>query len=179
MYAVVRAGGKQYRVAAGDIVRIEKTAAPGQTFDFAPHDILAVSPEAGKIVTSPSGATVTAQVVDQGRAAKIIVFKFKRKKQYKKTIGHRQSFSAVRILEISFGGQKTSVTATEHKEKKVPHHKAKSHAKAGATVKRAAARSAASKASGKTKSAAKPHAKKAAAKKPVAKSVAKKSAKKK
>src|SRR5271167_4332671 len=173
MYAVVRAGGKQYRVTAGDIVRIEKTAAPGQTFDFAPADILAVSPEAGTIVTSPSGASVTAQVVDQGRAAKIIVFKFKRKKQYKKTIGHRQSFSAVRILEIGFGGKKTSVPATEHKEKKVPHHKAKSHAKAGATVKKAAARTAASKASAKTKSAGKP-AKKAAAKKPAAKKSAKK-----
>lgn len=169
MYAVVRAGGKQYRVAAGDIVRIEKTAAPGETFDFAAEDILAVSPEAGNIVVSPKGANVKAQVVDQGRGEKIIVFKFKRKKQYKKTIGHRQSFSAVRILEIGFGGKKTSVPATTLKEKKVPHHKAKSHAKVAAPAKKAAARHAAAKVATKKKPAAKPPAKKAAAKKPAKK----------
>ena len=100
MYAIVRAGGKQYRVAAGDVLRIEKTAAPGQTFEFAAEDILAVSPETGKIVASPSGASVKAQVVDQGRGPKIIVFKFKRKKQYKKTIGHRQSFTEVKVGDI-------------------------------------------------------------------------------
>ena len=103
MYAVVRAGGKQYRVAAGDIVRIEKTAAPGETFDFSAEDILAVSPEAGNIVVSPKGASVKAQVVDQGRGEKIIVFKFKRRKNYARKQGHRQKFTEVRIKDITLG----------------------------------------------------------------------------
>src|SRR5579859_4506114 len=106
MYAVVKAGGKQYRVAPGDVIQIEKTSAPGETFDFAPADVLAVSPESGKIVAANGGASVKAQVLEEGRGVKIIVFKFKRKKQYKKMIGHRQAFSRVRILEIGFGGKK-------------------------------------------------------------------------
>ncbi len=107
MFAVIRAGGKQYRVAPGDIIRIETPAsAKNGKLTFGASDVLAVSTEAGKIASGD--ATVSAELVDQGRGDKIIVFKFKRKKQYKKTIGHRQNFSAVRITEIDFGGQKFS-----------------------------------------------------------------------
>ncbi|HLJ87600.1 MAG TPA: 50S ribosomal protein L21 [Candidatus Angelobacter sp.] len=104
MYAVIRSGGKQYRVAPGDIVKIEKLAAnAGETVDF--KDVVAVSAEDGK-VTSGGSAQVSGQVVEEGRANKILVFHFKRKKQYKKIYGHRQPFTAVRITEIAVDGQR-------------------------------------------------------------------------
>ena len=101
MYAVIRAGGKQYRVSPGDVLKIEKSVAGEQGIDF---EVLAVSGEEGKIVKSES-ARVTGQVLGEGRADKILVFHFKRKKQYKKLNGHRQPFTQVRIAEISAGGQ--------------------------------------------------------------------------
>lgn len=101
MYAVIRAGGKQYRVAPGDVVKIEKTEAKDGTIDF---EVLAVSGTEGKIVKA-ADAKVTGQVLGEGRADKILVFHFKRKKQYKKLQGHRQAFTQVRIAEISFDGQ--------------------------------------------------------------------------
>ncbi len=117
MFAVIRAGGKQYRVAPGDIIRIETpSAAKNGTVNFSAADVLAVSTEAGKIASGD--ATVTGEVMEQGRGNKIIVFKFKRKKQYKKTIGHRQNFSAVRITEINFGGEKFSAPELSKKKKK-------------------------------------------------------------
>jgi large subunit ribosomal protein L21 len=104
MYAVIRAGGKQYRVAPGDVIRVEKlaTGTDGQV-EF--PDILAVSGGEGQIGKPESGARVVGQLVEEGRGAKILVFHYKRKKQYKKLRGHRQSFSAVRITEIAFDGQ--------------------------------------------------------------------------
>src|SRR5450432_3850551 len=94
MYAVIRAGGKQYRVAPGDVVKIEKLpAANGDVIEF--NDVLAVSSKQATI--SPgAGAVVSGQVMEGGRAGKILVFHFKRKKQYKKIYGHRQPFTAVR-----------------------------------------------------------------------------------
>jgi len=106
MYAVIRAGGKQYRVAPGDVIRIEKTQAEKSGhLEFT--DVLAVSAEAGQIAR-PQGdsARVVGHIVEQGRADKILVFHFKRKKQYKKLAGHRQPFTAVRITEIAFDGHK-------------------------------------------------------------------------
>jgi large subunit ribosomal protein L21 len=104
MYAVIRAGGKQYRVAPGDIVKIEKLdAQEGDTVEFS--DVLAVSGQEGHIGPG-QGAVVSGQVTASGRGAKILVFHFKRKKQYKKIFGHRQPFTAVRITEIAFDGQK-------------------------------------------------------------------------
>ena len=103
MYAVIRAGGKQYRVAPGDVVRIEKLpAANGDVVEF--NDVLAVSGQEGTIGPG-AGAVVTAQVMEGGKADKILVFHFKRKKQYKKIYGHRQPFTAVRITEIAFDGE--------------------------------------------------------------------------
>ena len=104
MYAVIRAGGKQYRVAPGDVVKIEKLpAADGDTIEF--NDVLAVSAQEGTIGPG-AGAVVSGQVMEGGRADKILVFHFKRKKQYKKIYGHRQPFTAVRITEIAFDGER-------------------------------------------------------------------------
>jgi len=102
MYAVIRTGGKQYRVAPGDVLKIEKAAAgDNQTVEFS--EVLAVSGEPGS-VTQPASAKVIGTVVSEGRAAKILVFHFKRKKQYKKMQGHRQAYTEVRINEIQVDG---------------------------------------------------------------------------
>jgi large subunit ribosomal protein L21 len=103
MYAVIRAGGKQYRVAPGDVIKIEKLPAEGGNIEFT--DVLAVSAEQGQIAKPESGARVLGTVIEEGRGDKILVFHFKRKKQYKKLQGHRQPFTAVRISEIAFDGQ--------------------------------------------------------------------------
>src|SRR5258708_1103223 len=114
MYAVIRAGGKQYRVAPGDIVKIEKLPAnDGDTVEF--NDVLAVSGEEGKIGPGAE-VVVSGQVVESGRGNKVLVFHFKRKKQYKKILGHRQHFTAVRITEIAFDGQR--FTAPELPQRK-------------------------------------------------------------
>jgi len=105
MYAVIRTGGKQYRVAPGDVVKIETIPGSGsdadQTVEFS--DVLAVSGEAGSLAR-PSTAKVTAEVVAQGRGEKVLVFHFKRKKQYKKLQGHRQNFTEIRIKSIEADG---------------------------------------------------------------------------
>jgi large subunit ribosomal protein L21 len=106
MYAVIRTGGKQYRVAPGDVVKIESVvsqdnADQAKTVEFS--DVLAVSGEAGT-VARPATAKVTAEVLGEGRGAKILVFHLKRKKQYKKLQGHRQNFTEVRIKAIEADG---------------------------------------------------------------------------
>jgi len=117
MYAVIRAGGKQYRVAPGDVVRLETQAGnENGTVEFG--DVLAVSASAGQIARPESGALVTGQVVSDGRAKKILVFHYKRKKQYKKIAGHRQPFTSVRITEIAFDGQKFTAPELPKKEVK-------------------------------------------------------------
>jgi large subunit ribosomal protein L21 len=121
MYAVIRAGGKQYRVAPGDVIRVEKQADADGRVEFG--DVLAVSHEAGSIVPAGSGASVSGEVVEQGRGSKILVFHYKRKKQYKKLRGHRQDYTAVRITEIAFDGQSFKAPELPKKEKKVkPAH---------------------------------------------------------
>src|SRR2546430_3268797 len=82
MYAVIRTGGKQYRVAPGDVIRIESRASADSNLEFS--DVLAVSGGEGQIGRPPSDARVLGQVVEQGRGDKILVFHYKRKKQYKK-----------------------------------------------------------------------------------------------
>jgi large subunit ribosomal protein L21 len=101
MFAVIRTGGKQYRVAPGDVVKIESVASDNSTLEFS--DVLAFSGEAGSM-TKPSAVKVTAEVVGQGRGDKILVFHLKRKKQYKKMQGHRQNFTEVRIKAIEADG---------------------------------------------------------------------------
>ena len=102
MYAVIRAGGKQYRVAPGDVIKIEKLElADGEHIQF--NEVLAVSAAEGQL-SKPDGATVTGQIVEQGRGDKVLVFHYKRKKQYKKLNGHRQPFTAVKITGINVDG---------------------------------------------------------------------------
>ncbi len=114
MYAVIRAGGKQYRVAPGDVIRVEKTGtAVNDNVEFS--DVLAVSGGEGEIARPQSEARVVGQVVEQGRNEKILVFHYKRKKQYKRLRGHRQPFTAVRITEIAFDGQSFTAPAVEKK----------------------------------------------------------------
>lgn len=102
MYAVIRTGGKQYRVAPGDVLKIENVENDGKTVEFS--DVLAVSGEPGTIA-KPAKAKVTAEVVREGRGEKILVFHLKRKKQYKKLQGHRQDFVEVRIKAIEADGK--------------------------------------------------------------------------
>ncbi|MGA2350543.1 MAG: 50S ribosomal protein L21 [Terracidiphilus sp.] len=102
MYAVIRTGGKQYRVAPGDVVKIESVVSgEDQTVEFS--DVLAVSGEPGT-VAKPGAAKVIAEVLGEGRGDKILVFHLKRKKQYKKLQGHRQNFTEVRIKAIEADG---------------------------------------------------------------------------
>ena len=103
MYAVIRTGGKQYRVAPGETVRVETLGQESGSIEFA--DVLAVSGEAGSFEQSLDGARVLAEVVGVGRGEKILVFHFKRKKQYKKLQGHRQNFVEVKINEILVNGR--------------------------------------------------------------------------
>ena len=100
MYAVIRTGGKQYRVAPGDVVKIESVQSKNQMIEFS--DVLAVSGDNG--LAMPGSAKVTAEVVKEGRGDKILVFHLKRKKQYKKMQGHRQNFTEVRIKAIVADG---------------------------------------------------------------------------
>jgi len=141
MYAVIRSGGKQYRVAPGDVIRVEKvgTGTDGQV-EF--NDVLAVSANEGEIVRPGSEARVVGEVVEEGRGAKILVFHYKRKKQYKKLRGHRQSFSAVRITEIAYEGQSFKAPAVAKKEPKPKKAEAAGEAKAVApkAVKKKAAK---------------------------------------
>jgi large subunit ribosomal protein L21 len=164
MYAVIRAGGKQYRVAPGDVIRVEKVGTGTNGDGEVEFPVLAVSGEAGQVETSKAGqqsdARVVGRVVEEGRGAKILVFHYKRKKQYKKLRGHRQSYTAVRISEIAFGGQ--SFKAPELPKKEAKPKKVKP---AETEVEAPVAHASATKASAKKKAAPK----KAAAKKSPAK----------
>jgi len=118
MYAVIRAGGKQYRVAPGDVIRLENQG-DGKDGKIEFGDVLAVSGEQGQIGRPGAGASVIGEVVEQGRAKKILVFHYKRKKQYKKLRGHRQGYTAIRIVEIGFDGQTFKAPELPKKEPKI------------------------------------------------------------
>ena len=101
MYAVIRSGGKQYRVAPGQTIRLETVAGEvGAKVEL--EDVLLVENEGNVQVGSPliANAKVQATVLEHDRAKKILVFKKKRKKQYRRTQGHRQDYTAVRIDNI-------------------------------------------------------------------------------
>ena len=147
MYAVIRAGGKQYKVAPGDVIRVEKVDSDDGDGHVKFNDVLAVSAEAGKVGKPDGEALVTGEVVEQGRGAKILVFHYKKKKQYKKLRGHRQDYSAVRITEIAFGGQSFKAPELPKKEKKVKkvaeaHEEAHAAAEAKPAKKKAAKKAA-------------------------------------
>ena len=95
MHAIIETGGKQYRVAPGDVIRVEKLAGDvGSEIELIAK---AAFNDGGELLSS---ATVKGTIVGNGRGDKVLVFKFKRKKQYKKTIGHRQSFTDVKVGDI-------------------------------------------------------------------------------
>ena len=94
MHAIIETGGKQYRVAPGDVLRVEKlTGDVGSEIEL---PVKAAFNDSGEMVTG----AVKATILGEGRGDKIIVFKFKRKKQYKKTIGHRQSYTQIQVGDI-------------------------------------------------------------------------------
>lgn len=101
MYAVIRTGGKQYRVAQGDKVRVEKLIGNvGETITF--DQILLVGGDAIKVgAPTVAGAKVEAKIIAQDRAKKVIVFKFRRRKNYRRKAGHRQPFTALEITGIT------------------------------------------------------------------------------
>jgi large subunit ribosomal protein L21 len=101
MYAIIETGGKQYKVQEGDVLFIEKlNAAEGDVVSF--DRVLAVSNETGLVVGAPlvSGAAVSAKVERHGKGAKIIVYKYKAKKNYRKKQGHRQPYTKVVVEKI-------------------------------------------------------------------------------
>ena len=102
MYAIIQTGGKQYRVAPGDVLRVERL--PGERGDAVQLDqVLLVTDDGGEVrVGTPlvENASVKGEIVRQGKAKKILVFKKKRRKNYRRKQGHRQLFTAVQIHEI-------------------------------------------------------------------------------
>lgn len=99
-HAVIRTGGKQYRVAQGDLIHVEKLDGnPGDKITFS--EVLFFGGESPRF-GSPlvEGAQVNGEIVSQGRGEKLVIFKFKRRKRYKRKSGHRQSFTAVKITEV-------------------------------------------------------------------------------
>src|SRR5665213_214914 len=104
MYAVIASGGKQYRVSEGETLRVEKLAGPaGTKVTFGP--LLFADDGGGVQVGRPTvaGVTVEAEIVEQGLAKKIIIFKYKRRKSYRRKAGHRQPFTSLKITAISAG----------------------------------------------------------------------------
>src|SRR5690242_7917769 len=156
MFAVFKTGGKQYRVAAEDVLKVDKIKGePGEVVEFG--EVLAVGGDSVTVgVPTVAGASVAAEVLDQGRGPKVIAFKKRRRKNSRRKRGHRQEFTLIRITEILTDGAKPTVEARRKPERKP----AEAPAEAGAV-----AESEQSKA--KTKAKAAP-AKKPAAKKPAA-----------
>ncbi len=100
MQAIIETGGKQYRVAPGDVIRVEKLAGEaGSEVELKP---LVIFRDEGELMSGVAltGARVMGTILGEGRGDKVIVFKFKRKKQYKRTTGHRQDYTEVKIGEI-------------------------------------------------------------------------------
>jgi large subunit ribosomal protein L21 len=176
MFAVIKTGGKQYKVAPNDVLRVEKLAGePGDLVEFGA--VLAIGGEAGVTLGAPlvEGAMVAAEVVEQGRADKIIVFKKKRRKNHRRRNGHRQHETVLRVTEILTDGKKPSKAASKAKVAKAePAPEAEAAPAAEAAPKKAPADKAPAKKAAPKKAAPK----KAAAKKAPAKKAAKKAAKK-
>lgn len=100
MYAIIATGGKQYKVSEGDIIRVEKLEAEaGDTVTF--DEVIAVSDKELKVGADTAKATVEATVEKQGRAKKVVVYKYKRKTGYHKKNGHRQAYTEVKINKIN------------------------------------------------------------------------------
>ena len=110
MFAVIKTGGKQYRVAPEDVLKVEKLAGnPGDVIEFA--EVLVVGGDTPLLGTpTVAGATVAGEVLDQARGPKVISFKKRRRKNSRRRRGHRQEYTVVRITEILTEGKKASAT---------------------------------------------------------------------
>ena len=111
MYAVIASGGKQYRVSEGETLRVEKLVGPaGTKVTFGP--LLFADDGGGVEVGKPtvSGVTVEAEIVEQGLGKKIVIFKYKRRKSYRRKTGHRQPFTSLKITAIRAGAGGASGT---------------------------------------------------------------------
>ncbi len=164
MYAVVKTGGKQYRVAQDDVILVEKLVAePGAAIEL--DQVLMLDDGKATTIGTPlvDGARVAATVIDQTRGDKIIVFKKKRRKDYKRKAGHRQDLTVLRINEILAKGQTASAVAKPAKVAPAPAETPADDA--AAPVEAAAKKAPAKKAPAKKAPAKKAPAKKAAAKK--------------
>jgi large subunit ribosomal protein L21 len=120
MFAVIKTGGKQYRVAAEDVIKVDKVRGnPGEIVQFG--EVLVVG---GDSITlgqpTIAGASVAAEVIEQGRGPKIIAFKKRRRKNSRRRRGHRQEFTLLRVTEILTDGAKPSQTARPKREPKKP-----------------------------------------------------------
>ena len=163
MFAVVRTGGKQYKVSPDDVIVVERLAGDtGSTIQL--EDVLMVSDGAKTTVGTPrvSGAKVAAQVVDQARGEKIVILKFKRRQRYRRTLGHRQEITVLRVTEISAPGMETARAAAKAERPK------KAEAAEGATAEAALRKTKSKRSAGKAEGAKKQAAKKAAAPKSAA-----------
>jgi large subunit ribosomal protein L21 len=169
MFAVFKTGGKQYRVAAEDVLKVDKVKGePGEIVEFG--EVLVVGGDSVMLgAPTVAGATVAAEVLDQGRGAKIIAFKKRRRKNSRRKRGHRQEFTLLRITEILTDGKKPSKTVPP-RPKRAPAPKPEqaadqgSAAAAGSEAATEKPRGASAKKPGKAKSAAAGKAKKPAAK---------------
>ena len=177
MYAVVKTGGKQYRVSKDDVILVEKLVADkGSAVELDQVLMLDDGKEAQVGTPLVDGARVAATVVDQTRGDKVIIFKKKRRKDYKRTKGHRQHLTVLRITDILAKGQKASAKPAAA-AKPAPAEAAPAADTAAETAKKAPAKKAAAKKAPAKKAAAKKSpAKKAAAKKAPAKKAAAKKA---
>ena len=105
MYAIVEAGGRQYKVSSGDVIKVDKLASePGAVIDL--EKVVAVIDEAKTVLGTPyvKGAQVKAEVVGSGKDGKVLVYKKRPRRVYEKLRGHRQPFTTIKIKEVSFGG---------------------------------------------------------------------------
>src|SRR5262245_32587420 len=155
MFAVIRTGGKQYRVAPNDIIEVEKIAGkPGDIVELA--EVILLGGEGGPKTGSPTiaGAIAAGEVIAQTRSEKIVVFKKKRRTNYRRKKGHRQLLTALRITEILTDGKKPSKTAPTPEAKKAEKKPDTKQA-----AKKAEAKPAAKKPAAKAKAAAKKPAK--------------------
>jgi len=152
MFAVIRAGGKQYRVAAEDVIRIDRVnGEPGQIVEFG--EVLVLGGDTPQLGTPTiSGATVAGEVLQHTRGDKVIAFKKRRRKNSRRKRGYRHEFSVIRITEILTDGAKPSKEA-KPRPQRAPKPKSEGEKPAG-------------EAQAKPAKAAKPKAKKPAAKKP-------------
>jgi len=118
MFAVIKTGGKQYRVAADDLLQVEKIKGePGEIIQFG--EVLVVGGDTATLGTpTVEGASVAAEVVEQGRGPKVIAFKKRRRKNSRRKRGHRQEFTLVRITEILTGGATPSKAAAPKRARK-------------------------------------------------------------